>query len=298
MSFPRFCQATVLALASTSVSALQIGVAKLDNGAEVLVLQDCRDSKDYTCEPFEKRFFEGDGARLERVLSQRGFQEVLLISGGGNLGEGLKVGEVLRRYGAATRVPRGSACVSSCTVAFLGGVIRTVDPEATYEVHAYSGSRNELQDADRARLVGYPDRELEQMALKERTTARYWAAQLFSYVQRMIGGAPDFQQIGAALTSSDEQKSSYIESGQLAKDERLIRLEGAAAAHTALMNIERSSMEDAIALLRAKLPLLGSRAAPALNILNTMFSSAIIRTAPLTQETLLRMGYITPVINR
>jgi len=281
-----------------SAHALQMMTMKLDNGAEVLVLQDCANSKDYTCQPYEKSFSTGDSARLERVLSQRGFQEVLLVSGGGNLDEGVKVGEVLRRYGAAVRVPSGQACVSACTVAFLGGVIRTVDADATYEVHAYSGVRSGLADDDRARMVSYPDRELEHMALNERKTARHWAERLFSYAQRMIGGTPNGPAIRAALALSDGQKSSYIASGQLARDIQLIRQEGAAAAHTATMNIERSSMEDAIALLRTHVSTLGTRSEHALNILDTMFSSAIIRTAPLTQETLLRMGYITPVVGR
>lgn len=297
MSGWRFAAASFVCVCA-SASALQIVPLKLDGGGEVLVLQDCSNTKDYTCQPYEKSFSSGDSARLERVLSQRGFQEVLLVSGGGNLDEGVKVGEVLRRHGAAVRVPSGHACVSACTVAFLGGVIRTVDPDATYEVHAYSGVRSGLDDADRARIVTYPDRELERLALEERRKARFWAERLFSYAQRMIGGAPDGPQIRAALMLSDDQKSSYIESGLLAKDARLIRQEGAAAAHTAMMNIERASMEDAIALLRGKLPNLGSRAGPALNMLDTMFSSAIIRTAPLTQETLLRMGYVTPVIGR
>lgn len=298
MSSARPVLVAVLAGWCMSACALQMIPLKLNNGSEVLVLQDCSSTKEYTCQAYEKSFFAGDSARLERLLSQRGYQEVLLISGGGNLDEGVKVGEVLRRHGAAVRVPSGQSCVSACTVAFLGGVIRTIDPGATYEVHAYSGVRSNLDDADRARMVSYPDRELERLALDERRKARYWAERLFSYAQRMIGGAPDEPEIRAALALSDEQKSSYIESGQLVRDMQLIRLEGAAAAHSAMMNIERSAMEDAIALLRARLPDLGRRAGYALNILDTMFSSSIIRTAPLTQETLLRMGYVTPVISR
>lgn len=294
----RLALGALLAGGCWSACALQMVPLKLNNGAEVLVLQDCSDTREYTCQKYETQFFAGDSARLEQLLAQRGFQEVLLISGGGNLDEGVKVGEVLRRHRAAVRVPSGEACVSACTVAFLGGVIRTVDRDATYEVHAYSGVRSKLDDADRARMVSYPDRELERLAVEQRSSARYWAERLFSYAQRMIGGAPNTPQIRAALALSDEQKSSYIEGGQLVRDVRLIRLEGAAAAHSAMMNIERSSMEDAIALLRARLPDLGTRATHALNILDTMFSSSIIRTAPLTQETLVRMGYVTPVISR
>lgn len=278
--------------------ALQMQVVTLDDGVDRLLLRDCQPTRETSCRPEEKQFFRGDSARLEEILRRRGFAEVLLVSGGGNLDEGVKVGEVLRRYGAAVRVPAGHRCVSACTVAFLGGVMRTVDAEATYEVHAYSGVREALDDEDRARIVSYPDRALEQRWRDERMTAGAWAERLFAYVQRMIGGRPNEGEIRAALAPLPERTPRYVSLGTYQQDVQRVRLEGAAAAHTAVMNIERSAMEDCIALLRARLPALGRRAEPALKILDTMFSSAIIRTAPLSQETLLQMGYVTPLLPR
>lgn len=281
-----------------SAHALEMLIAKMDDGTESLVLRDCKDSQSRKCKEQEKSFYEGDAARLEQVLSKRGFPEVLLISGGGNLDEGVKVGEVLRRYGAAVRVPAGHQCVSACTVAFLGGVIRTVDKEASYEVHAYSGVFDGLRDAARARIVSYPEQELQRLALQERGRALEWAQRLFTYAQRMIGGRPDMAASQRVLQGGRDITPRYIRDGQMQRDVQMVQVEGAAAAHTAVMNIERAAMEDAIELLRPHLSELGPRATPALNILDTMFSSAIIRTAPLTPETLLRMGYVTPIVGR
>lgn len=288
-----------VALGTPAVApALQMEVIKLDDGVERLLLRDCRATQGTTCQKQETMFYRGDSARLEAILRRRNFAEVLLVSGGGNLDEGVKVGEVLRRYGAAVRVPSGQRCVSACTVAFLGGVIRTVDADASYEVHAYSGVREALDDEERARIVSYPDRELEHRWQEERQVAGQWAERLFTYVQRMIGGRPADAEVRAALQALSTLTPRYVSSGAYQQDVQRVRLEGAAAAHTAVMNIERSAMEDCIALLRTRLPDLGRRAEPALNILNTMFSSAIIRTAPLSQETLLQMGYVTPMLPR
>lgn len=64
--------------------------------------------------------------------------EVWLASPGGVVNEGLAIGRLLRRSGLIVRISNGSACVSSCTLAFLGGAIRVVDPDAYYGVHMFS----------------------------------------------------------------------------------------------------------------------------------------------------------------
>ncbi len=83
-------------------------------------------------------FTAGDSDRLSTFLSTAGhISEVWLDSGGGNAEEGPKVGEVLRTKMLATRVANGYACISSCSMAFLGGVLRYIDDGAIYGIHTF-----------------------------------------------------------------------------------------------------------------------------------------------------------------
>jgi hypothetical protein len=83
---------------------------------------------------------------------------IFLNSLGGDLGAGMDVGRIIREAHLNTGVARNSRdpeqagaidlyansriypgyCVSACTLAFLGGVSREVDPGATYAVHQVS----------------------------------------------------------------------------------------------------------------------------------------------------------------
>ena len=266
------------------------------DGATVLLAFDCRDSETRSCKPGERSFSKGDGQRIDALLRSKPYAEVLLHSGGGNLAEGVAVGEALRRHKMAVRVGPKNHCVSACTVAFLGGVLRTVDESATYEVHAYSGWSDGLADELKAELLTYPERTLRDLARKERQVARGWTFRLLHYMQRMIGGHPDEAALQSALASDATGVPRYVSSGQLAADVARISAEGPAAAQTALMNIERDAVEENIEKLRPQVSQLGPRARPALAMLDAMFSSAIIRTAPLPPEVLKRMGYVTPII--
>lgn len=67
---------------------------------------------------------------------------VLLASPGGWMKEGQRIAAVIQRYGLSTRVERG--CHSACTVAFLGGVDRTLGEGAVLGFHR---SRAPGQDA-------------------------------------------------------------------------------------------------------------------------------------------------------
>lgn len=86
----------------------------------------------------------GESQRLEqaiRVAIGRGpISEVWLNSGGGNAIEGMKMGQVLRRYGVATRVASGNMCFSACSYAFLGGPFRAVEEGGEYGVHMFTAS--------------------------------------------------------------------------------------------------------------------------------------------------------------
>lgn len=64
--------------------------------------------------------------------------EVWLNSPGGNSRVGIEMGTTLRKHLVATRVRSGDGCASACSTAFLGGIMRDVEPGAAYGVHMYT----------------------------------------------------------------------------------------------------------------------------------------------------------------
>lgn len=70
------------------------------------------------------------------------YDEIWFCSGGGVVQEGYKVGRTLSSVRAKVRVPNGFLCVSSCTIAFLGGYLRTIDRQSEFGIHSSSGVSN------------------------------------------------------------------------------------------------------------------------------------------------------------
>jgi len=248
------------------------------------------------------QYYAGDAAQLRAILKHRNYSEVRLFSNGGDLNEGVELGLVLREAQATVRVYGTNACISACTVAFMGGLFRFVDKGATYQVHAYSKYRNGLPPELVNRMRFDPEGELKRFAVEElrgEMGARFWAQRLFAYFQAGVlplgAGTPNTARLKRWL---QEQTSlpGYLKSEKLKEDAERIRIEGEPAAQEIVMRIERDCMEQAVNELRPLLPELGPRVEPALNMLETMFSSRIMMTASLSQETLLRMGYITKII--
>ena len=93
-----------------------------------------------------KRVLVGDGGvddfaanHLDAAIRQyQPIDEIWLRSPGGNSEQGTELGYVIRRWGIPTRVPAGWGCASACTMAFLGGSIRTIDPGGVYAVHMFT----------------------------------------------------------------------------------------------------------------------------------------------------------------
>lgn len=84
------------------------------------------------------QFTAGDSVRLKSFLASTGpVSEIWLDSGGGNAAEGPLVGEVIRAARLKTRVAEGFACISSCSMAFLGGIVRQIDDNALYGLHTF-----------------------------------------------------------------------------------------------------------------------------------------------------------------
>ena len=281
-----------------------------------LWVRDCGPSfGDKQCDEDERGFAVGDGARLAQVLSQRRFDEIWLASNGGVLDEGLAVGEVFRRFQATVRVPPGRNCISSCTVAFLGGAFRFIDNGATYQVHAASLflSRQsddrwltEVVQNPQSALVEWADRLLQGFDIRGHHLggARESAQDLFQHFQKALyplgqlpAGREDTNRSLLRNWLRSATPTRYGNSSQLQQDVAAVKREGIAAAQEILMRLERDTMQTAIEELRPLLPQLGPRAEPALKMLETMYSSRITGTASLSYETLLQMGYITKIFD-
>lgn len=85
----------------------------------------------------------GEAARLKAQVQQAiaqpgGIHEIWFNSPGGDSEEGQVMGRVIRGLGVPTRIRSGAFCVSACSVAFLGGVFRTVEAGGVYTVHMFS----------------------------------------------------------------------------------------------------------------------------------------------------------------
>ena len=91
----------------------------------------------------EGEIMEGESQRLALRIRQamstpQGVSEVRFNSPGGDSTEGQLMGRALRNLAVPTRIASGAYCVSACSVAFLGGVFRTVENGGHYAVHMFS----------------------------------------------------------------------------------------------------------------------------------------------------------------
>lgn len=280
-------------------------------GLAVLWVRDCgTKEKRASCAAETTQFSPDDSVRLDRKLSSkrssgRPYDEVWLFSGGGVLNEGVLMARVLRRHRMTVRVRSGTFCVSSCTVAFMGGLFRYVETGATYEVHSASsfsrgfGCGSEptcFQKKTLTAVQGDPERALAEFAGEQHVSARMNARRLLALFQRTLL-LPLGQE--GSVSEDDDAFWRWAKNGPPspyragAEDARRFRLEGEAAAQDIIMRIERESMNAAIAELRSNIGSYGRRAEPALRMIEAMYMTSIIETAVLSPETLLRMGYVT-----
>ncbi len=264
-----------------------------------------------------ERNYPGDAAVLRDLLRSGSYDEVWLFSDGGDLDQGLEVGRVLREQQMAVRVPNiirvrqaiswpqpteEVSCVSSCTVAFMGGVLRNIDNDATYQVHSASA----VLDLSDEALEFYhellkQDNGFAQFAAKRQNGARLLATHLLRHFQNTL-----VIPLGVQLPRAEDDRTlvefvvngrnSYSQS-QLEIDRRRYQSEGDAAAQDILMRIEREAMESAIADLEPLVPGLGPRAKFALDMVKVMYKVGIKESFTLTRETMLKMGYITQDID-
>ncbi len=78
-----------------------------------------------------------------------------LSSGGGYLSDGYALGELFREYEVNTIITGGQVCASSCAIAFLGGVYRTMQYDAMLLFHApYTSNGIAIDCTDRGQVAG------------------------------------------------------------------------------------------------------------------------------------------------
>jgi hypothetical protein len=108
---------------------------------------------------------EGAAPRLDALIAARNIPPhsmLILDSPGGNLLSGLQLGRTIRIAGLVTYVGRPDrdarshlpgGCYSACSLAFLGGVSRFVDPASIYGMHRFYFSTDSPLAADTAQVL-------------------------------------------------------------------------------------------------------------------------------------------------
>lgn len=146
----------------------------------------------------EGQIQDGESGRLKTQMHKAmaqpgGISEVWLNSPGGNSEEGQAMGRVIRGLGVPTRIRSGAFCVSACSVAFLGGVFRTVENGGVYTVHMFSNFSGLEANAKLKSSV----RDLQSL---EQNSAQY-AAERYQYLLEM-GISPSVAKHGFSVENS------------------------------------------------------------------------------------------------
>ena len=297
-------------------------------GSKVLLIYDCgRIKEPETCSEKTTHFHSSDPQTLTTYWKQGPFDEVWLVSGGGDLEAGIEMANDLRVHAQAVRVPnarrlRGAGyesagapvCASSCTVAFMGGQFRSIDEGTTYKVHAASSvAWPDVESSLPAirkivELVNDKDVGLRRVLYALTDDSRQTARQLFTLFQDTLWlplksrSAQDTerlrreQELNQWEREAHEPLRSYSAAMQ-ARDEAILELEGTTALQDIMMRMERQEMSGAIREIRALVPRLGRRADAALAMLESMFeTSSILETNSMPRETLVNMGYVTEFV--
>ena len=158
---------------------------------------------------------EGDSVRFALALTEgKPVAEVQLFSPGGYLAEGLKIGTLIRNRALATRVVAGAECVSACNFMFMGGVVRTVEPNGSFIVHMFSNNSarlllNDLRNPPKS-VEEFNDR-YPQFKLRNYVVAEK-IAKLNQVAQDGIKTVPNAASAPTAATTSNENITiqSYI----------------------------------------------------------------------------------------
>ncbi len=269
---------------------------------------------------------QGTAETIRKLIqSPKPFDEVWLLSGGGDVDAGVGVARVLRKHGMTVEVPDNYHCVSACTLAFMGGVLRYISDTATFQVHSASAFEGGLDKRTAEALLKNPSAELAAVALSQQIDARFYAMRILTLFQTTLsvplhttprpeddaafcknaGGLYENMAPSAPryICDTDHQvltsaRLPYAEpdNPERAADAALIRREGVSAMQDILMRVERTCMAAALDDLEASAQNLGPRAKPALKMLRAMYMTSIKDTSYMTHLQLVTMGYVTETL--
>ena len=282
--------AVLLAVAPLPAVALDFTPVTLDNGLKLLIVHDKRPcARNESC-----GFTAGDANRLKDFLERDRYVQVLLNSNGGSSTEGQRVCAVLRARGAWVRVAKGHHCISACTAAFLGGVIREVDEGGEFHVHSSSSYLNGVSEEEWQRVSRDPDLELGNTLRATVADRVEWTLSRFAYVQRMIAGeSPKGLLEGSNSECLSRAQDQLLQPGRLRQLAQRVRVEGRPALNEIEEATERRTTELCVGILTAQADRLGPRAPQVLRIMDIMTASRIGATINLSPQALREAGFVT-----
>ncbi len=127
----------------------------------------------------------GDSNRFEKFITENNmvmtddFDSIRLSSPGGNLFEGMALGEAIRRARFNAVVDRGTTCASACALAFLGGTARYATGTGIGRVLEFGGWLG---------FHGFSSSNDKLVLLNESLeTSRVVTALILEYAERMTG---------------------------------------------------------------------------------------------------------------
>ncbi len=281
----------------------------------VLMLFDCgsvddNDTRKRECAQAETQVTCGvDSMRVDGVLSQQRFDEVWLLSGGGCKPEGIALGRALRAHRIPVRVPSlarirlstgestfdvGGECISACSLAFMGGMLRYVDDGALLEIHSSSANlraaNSQLVSAIESRGLKPVVSDLTIEACSDiLRTMRFFQNTLLIPTRTQVREDESFIASEARSCSPGPWYSDSAE----AHDAAQIAIEGKVSMQDLLMRLERDASKAAIRFWQSRIDRFGPRAESALKMVAARYDVAILSTNPLSTESLIAMGYVT-----
>lgn len=317
-----------LGISLSAPTALKFEPRSTSQG-KVLLVYDCGDFAKQDCLPWETGFsapgtytlpdsstfpYRGDAATLADSLSRGQYDEVWLLSGGGQVSAGIGVARVLRARGAFVRVPSASAvvasqgattfngggfCASSCTIAFMGGALRVVDPGAQYILHSPSSFLNTIPQWIWPIMKQGGPPLLAKAILENACESVYSSARLFQntlQTPRRLPGAPLLPETTTDASVRECASTDVYNAEQLKWDAQVISIEGQFALQDIGMRMERSAAWHALDYWRRRQASLGPQFDDALQMISAMYAAPITALIPLSSAELLALGYVTEFV--
>jgi hypothetical protein len=223
----------------------------------------------------------------------------------------------------AVEVPAGYQCISACTIAFMGGMLRYIDDQGKFRVHSASGFEGGVNKRMAAQLQANPDSALIKIAQIEQISQRYLALRLYTLFYdtldlpknpnppaendaefcKWAGGVyeSDTFQDGRTDSGCDAEGQSLVsphfvytdpKNTERAADVARIRHEGPAAYQDILMRIERECMAMALKDIESTIHQPDKRTEGAREMLRAMYMTSIMDTSYMTPLQLVTMGYV------